>query len=112
MCALAVLRLCGLGRGCGRQPPQCLFDEGSGAECRRSPRASYANPIRWQVRCAERDRHDECAAPTQSTLHLDRAAMQGDQFADQRQTDPRALVGAALYALDAMEAIEDTLQVL
>ena len=42
----------------------------------------------------------------------DGAAVQGDEFAHQREADARALVRAPGRALDAMEALEDALEIL
>ena len=64
--------------------------------------------MRSAGKCAvpQRNRHDECAALTDCALHSHVAAMQFDQFLNERQSDPRAFVRPGLSALDPMKALE------
>ena len=70
------------------------------------------NALRRQMLFAARNRHRECAAGANGALHPHTAAVQLDQFLNQRQSDPRAFVRPGRGALDAMEAFEHPLAML
>ena len=56
-------------------------------------------------------RDDERRALLQAAVDTHGPAVHRDEFSDERQTDSRALVGARAGALDTVEAVEDSRQV-
>ena len=94
-------------RGLGGQPAQRLLHVGS---ARRRPRRCAGPPTTSASagRCAApKGRRMVKVVPAPSTLSaVMRAAVQPDQFLDQRQADAAALVGPGAGVLDAVEPLE------
>ena len=61
---------------------------------------------------AKRDRHDESSALANRALDSKTATMKSDEFLNECQTNPSALVGPGMSALDPMKTLKNPLAVL
>jgi len=90
------------------QPPRGLLDEGVGPRGGHGPWSGDA--VGREMRRAERQANREGASKAGGACHLDRAAVEPDQFPHQGEADARAFVRAALRILDPVEALKDARQ--
>jgi hypothetical protein len=95
---------CVVGLRAVRQPARGLGDVQLGGV---GTAAGAADAVRRQMLGPQRDRHRERRALPDRRRHVDRALVQLDELADEREPDAGALVRARPRGRDAVEAVED-----
>jgi hypothetical protein len=68
------------------------------------------NSVGRQVFAAERDPDSEVATDSELAFHLDRAAVEGDEFVHKGQANATSLVGptpGSFYPAEALEKVRD-----
>jgi hypothetical protein len=98
-----------LGFGVRRQPADRLLHEQRRAR-RVAPAVGVAQLLGRQVGRPEREPDREARALADHAGHGDRAPVQLRELLDQREPDARALVAASARALDAVEALEEPVE--
>ena len=91
------------------QPPERLLQERQAARGGRHPGGAGADPLGRQMAAALGQRHHEHGPLARLALGPDRPAVQLHELLDQRQADAGALVGAGPHAFDAVEALEQAI---